>query len=113
MIIAILFKEKIWEINVMSICQHDFIPTISKKWQNIIEEDSNANNYHVFADYIVLVNDKMVKLSEITTQDVYWVLLEKEIKRPISEGKWQIETGLNFDQHDWGEIYTSSYSLND
>jgi hypothetical protein len=77
----------------------------------MIEEDCNANNYYVFADYTVVINDKMVKLAEISTKDVYWMLLEKKIKRPTSEDKWQIETGLTFDHDEWGEIYTNPYSL--
>jgi hypothetical protein len=77
----------------------------------MIEEDCNANNYYVFADYTVVANDKIVKLSEIRTKDVYWVLLEKKIKRPTSEEKWQMETGLNFDHDEWGKIYRNPYSL--
>ena len=59
----------------------------------------------------VMGNDKMAKLSDITTKDVYWELLEKKIKRPISDEKWQIETGFNCDEHHWGEININPYSL--
>jgi hypothetical protein len=87
------------------------ISSIPQKWKSLMKEDSNVNNYYVFADYRVILDGKEKKLIEITTKEVYNHLLKKLVKRATSENKWEDEVGLNYDEEQWEHVYTYPYGL--
>jgi hypothetical protein len=84
---------------------------IPRDWKNLIKNDMNATNYHVFADYNVIIQEKEKKLIEITSKEAYWHLLNKIEHRATSEEKWENETCLKFDKDQWEETYMLPYKL--
>jgi hypothetical protein len=100
-----------FEVRIPVLLHNGIINTIPQKWKDIIKEDKNINNYVVFKDFFVMINNQRKKLEEITTKDLYWHLVQSKCKRPTSENKWQEETGLNFNVKDWEEIYMNIYKV--
>ena len=100
-----------YEVRIPVLLHNGIINTIPQKWKDIIKEDKNINNYVVFKDFFVMINNQRKKLEEITTKDLYWHLVQSKCKRPTSENKWQEETGLNFNVKDWEEIYMNIYKV--
>jgi hypothetical protein len=94
-----------YEVKIPILLFNGILTAIPKEWKKMIKEDVNVNNYVIFNDYFVMIQDVRKKLKELTTKEVYWHLLNKICKRPTSEVSWEEETGLNFDEKDWESIY--------
>ena len=96
-----------YAVKIPILSHNSVLSAIPKEWKKIIKEDGNVNNYVIFNDYFVMIEDVRKKLQELTTKEVYWHLLKKICKRPTSENSWEEETGLNFDEKEWESIYTN------
>ena len=103
--------EKKYDIIIDPLLYNGISCAIPKDWKRILKDDINANNYHVFADYNVTIDGKEKKMCELTSKDVYWHLIKKIEQRATSESKWELETGINYDENKWQYAYTYPYNL--
>jgi hypothetical protein len=72
------------------------ISAIPRNWKKQIEDNASLNqNYLVFAECKIAINNTMKHISETNTKDIYWHLLTDITKRPTSEKKWREKTDLD------------------
>jgi hypothetical protein len=103
--------EKKYKVQIKPLTYNSITSAIPQKWKSLMKEDTNVNNYFVFADHRVILNGEDKKLIEISTKDVYNHLIKKIVKRATSENKWEEETGINYDEDQWERVYTLPYGL--
>ena len=65
------------------------IAAIPKAWKTLINDNRTLdNNYLVFTNCKIMINNTMQRISEINTKDIYCHLLTDITKRPTSEQNW-------------------------
>jgi hypothetical protein len=57
------------------------------------------------------INKIKKEISEVTTKDIYTILLNKTTKRATSEQKWMETELLDIKEDDWANIYQSAFKL--
>jgi hypothetical protein len=62
-------------------------------------------------DYKLTYNKMTKQLMDVTTKDVYKMLLTNKSQRPTSEKKWMETELLQIDNDDWPNIYESAFKL--
>ena len=81
---------------------------IPKKWLTLIKENSSLNlNYTVFKECKVLLGDRICKIEETSTKEVYWHLVNLKSLRATSEAKWNEKLSFIIDNDMWKLIYTN------
>ena len=90
---------------------NSLISAIPKQWRQKIKEDSNINNYVIYLDGKVMLNDIPKKLIELTSVEIYKHLIKQKARRPTSEETWERHVGLGFTEDDWATIYHIPYSI--
>jgi hypothetical protein len=88
------------------------ISAIPKQWKKLVKEGGLRNNdYLVFAECKVKINDMTRQLNDIKTKDIYWHLLADIMERPTSEDKWREKTDLELTEEEFATIYTVNQHL--
>jgi hypothetical protein len=87
------------------------VSAIPSKWKKMLKTDSNCLNYYVFYDHKITAEEGEKKVTELTTKELYWILVKKSTQRPTSENSWESEVGLGFGDDEWSFIYTNPYNL--
>jgi hypothetical protein len=103
--------ETKYKVVLNQMLYNSVVCSIPREWKLLIKNDTNATNYHIFADYNVTIQDTEKKLIEITSKQVYWHLVKKIEQRATSEEKWEKETGIKFDNDQWEQAYRFPYEL--
>jgi hypothetical protein len=106
-----VYLEEKYDIRIKQMQYNSLISAIPKDWIRMIKNDNNINNYVVFKECKVNINEFRKNLEEIATRDIYYEILLNKVERPTSENTWQDNVGLNFDENTWANIYTRPYSL--
>ena len=106
--LTLVFLETKFNSNINVLEYQSLIDAILAKWKQEITADPNARNYYMFHDGNIKINNNIVKLEELITIQIYWLLLERITERPTSESKWLEKTFVIF-LKETGPIVT--YSL--
>jgi hypothetical protein len=73
----------------------------------MLKENQNLNNnYLVFRDTNILLNNIKRRITDLKAREIYWLLLEPIMERPTSENKWHEKTNLDLNNEEWATIYT-------
>jgi hypothetical protein len=84
---------------------------IPKNWKKLINEDNNSTNYFRMLRCHILVKNKLRRLEELQSKELYWLFIGKIHSRPTSEDKWEEKVGLHFDEDKWCILYQNPYKL--
>jgi hypothetical protein len=85
---------------------------IPPKWKKIMKGNHTEITDSILEHDCKLTYNKMTKqLTDVTTKDVYKMLLTHTSQRPTSEKKWMETELLQIDNDDWPNIYESAFKL--
>jgi hypothetical protein len=103
--------ENKFTINIRQMQYNALLSAIPKEWKKLIAEDPNCNNYLVFLDCKIQINESMKKLEELKTVDIYKHLISTIKQKPTSEIRWEETAGVQLDNIEWEKIYNNPYRL--
>jgi hypothetical protein len=99
--------EQKYTITCKQLEYETLIDAIPKSWKNILKNNKTLNlNYHIYNEYIAYILEKILKLDEISTRQLYWHLANQLSLRPTSEAKWNEKLDFLIDEPMWDIIYT-------
>jgi hypothetical protein len=83
------------------------ISAIPNEWKKLLKHNQNLNNnYLVFRDTSIIVNNIKRRITDLKAREIYWLLLKPIMERPTSENKWREKTNLDLNNEEWATIYT-------
>jgi hypothetical protein len=103
------YLENKFQCKFVGLDYESLIHALPKHWVKIIIHDNRSNQFILYRDCTLYLDNKLVKLNEMKARDIYWEMLKTD--RATSENTWKECNNIDLSEEAWEEIYLLTYKL--
>jgi hypothetical protein len=104
------FLENKFNTRFKGLEYESLISAIPKQWKKDIK--SIPKDDIIISPYVAIkTENKIAKLCETKTNEIYWIHINKKGERATSENTWLEKSELNVSEEEWQTVYTGPYKI--